>query len=219
MIVCENISWSAGSFSLSNLNLSVPARAYAVLMGKSGCGKTSLLEMLCGLRHPDSGRILLDGAEASSLPPGMRRIGYVPQDSALFPTYTVRENIAFAPRVQGCAASETRTRVDTLAEQLGITHLLDRLPAQLSGGERQRTALGRALAAKPRILLLDEPLSALDEDLRAELCALLQAVHRQYELTTLHVTHSRREAQELADLRLSLDSRGVQEHPDAQASP
>jgi ABC-type sugar transport system ATPase subunit len=149
----------------------------------------------------------------TGLPPGQRRIGYVPQDSALFPTYSVRENIAFAPTVQGCAKTEIRSRVETLAEQLGITHLLDRLPYQLSGGERQRTALGRALASQPRILLLDEPLSALDEELHAELCTLLRTVHTRHQLTTLHVTHSRREAEALADLRLHFESGRITEHP------
>lgn len=212
MISCERISWSAGDFALHDLSFHVPSRTYAVLMGRSGCGKTSLLEILCGLRAPASGRVLLDGTDATDLPPGMRRIGYVPQDSALFPTYTVRANIGFGPTIQGCAKAEIQNRVEELASQLGITHLLDRLPTQLSGGERQRTALGRALGAKPRILLLDEPLGALDEDLHAELCALLRTVHRQYQLTVLHVTHSRREADQLADLQLVLDSRGIREH-------
>lgn len=211
MIACEHICWSASTFALRNLSFHVPSQAYAVLMGSSGCGKTSLLEIICGLRAPSSGCVLLDGTNATHLPPGQRRIGYVPQDSALFPTYTVRGNIGFGPAIQGCSKAEIGTRVETLAEQLGITHLLDRLPAKLSGGERQRTALGRALASKPRILLLDEPLSALDEDLHAELCTLLRAVHRQYQLTVLHVTHSRREAEELGDLQLFLDSEGVRE--------
>jgi ABC-type sugar transport system ATPase subunit len=182
-------------------------------MGRSGCGKTSLLEILCGLRAPSAGRIHLYETEATLLPPHLRGIGYVPQDSALFPTYTVRENIGFAPRLQGCSPRETRARVDALADQLGIAHLLERLPAQLSGGERQRTALGRALAARPRILLLDEPLSALDEDLQADLRSLLRSIHDSHALTTLHVTHSRTEAGQLADLRLVLEAGGVHEWP------
>ncbi len=209
MIVCEDLCWSAGSFALNNLSLSIPTGAYTVLMGRSGCGKTSLLEILCGLRPPSAGRVLLAGADATFLPAGKRRIGYVPQDAALFPAHTVRENVGFAPTLQGLPKPEVRARVNLLAEQLGITHLLERLPAQLSGGERQRTALGRALAAQPRILLLDEPLSALDEDLHTELCALLLRMHREHRLTTLHVTHSRKEADALADLRLFFSAAGI----------
>lgn len=212
MIACEQLSWSAGSFALPRLSFSIPSGAYGILMGRSGSGKTTILELLCGLREPSAGRVLLDGMDATGLAPGLRRIGYVPQDSALFPTYSVRENIAFGPRVQGCPRAEVDERVDRVAVQLGISHLLDRLPAGLSGGERQRTALGRALAARPRFLLLDEPLSALDEELRSELCALLLNLHAEYKLTTLHVTHSRREAEELSHLLLTLDSNGVRVH-------
>jgi ABC-type sugar transport system ATPase subunit len=206
MIRCENICWAAGDFVLQNVCFEVPPRSYAVLMGRSGSGKSSLLEILCGLRTPLSGRVFLDGVDATCLPPAKRRLGYVPQDSALFPTYSVRENLEFAPLLQGCNRSEVRERVARLAEQLEIAHLLNRQPGQLSGGERQRTALGRALAAQPRILLLDEPLSALDEDLQTGLRTLLRSIHQAHPLTVLHVTHSRAEAQQLADVRFSLDA-------------
>ena len=141
----------------------------------------------------------------SDQPPARRGIGYVPQDGALFPTMTVGEQIGFAPRLRGVGQKEIDSRVGKLAEQLGIKHLLDRRPEGLSGGERQRVALGRALSAQPRVLLLDEPLSAVDEDTRDEISGLLKRVQQEFSLTALHITHSRAEARQLADLMFRID--------------
>ncbi len=206
MIRLENIAWSAGTFRLENLSMEVPANRYAVLMGRTGSGKTSLVEILCGLRYLTAGKIWIGEHEVTYAAPGERSIGYVPQDGALFPTMSVWEQMAFAPKLQKRSVKEIEALVKKLADELGITGLLDRLPTGLSGGERQRVALGRALAAKPQVLLLDEPLSALDEEMRDEVAQLLKQVQREHRLTVLHITHSSREAQQLADVVFRLEN-------------
>jgi ABC-type sugar transport system ATPase subunit len=218
MIRFENISWSAGTFALSGVSFTVPQGSYAVLMGRSGSGKTSLLELLCGLRFPSSGAIWIGDREITNLTPGERGIGYVPQDGALFPTMTVRENIGFALRIRGESGPGSRAAVESLAERLGIAGVLDRKPQHLSGGERQRVALARALAAKPTVLVLDEPLSALDEELREDLARLLKEIQRDLKLTTLHVTHHRQEAAQLADHVLRLEHGSVACDPVLQSN-
>lgn len=209
MIRLENISWIAPgkgrSPILDGLSFEVPSAAYAVLMGRTGSGKTTLLEILCGLRSPGSGTVRIDGREVTDLPPGERGIGYVPQDGALFPTLTVREQIAFGLRMRGVAADEIETRVLEAAEGVGVSALLDRLPTGLSGGERQRVALARALVVKPSVLLLDEPLASVDEETQDGLIDLLQRTQREHRITVLHVTHSRREAEGLGELHLRLE--------------
>jgi ABC-type sugar transport system ATPase subunit len=218
MIRFENISWSAGTFALSGVSFTVPQGSYAVLMGRSGSGKTSLLELLCGLRFPSSGAIWIGDREITNLTPGERGIGYVPQDGALFPTMTVRENIGFALRIRGESGPGSRAAVESLAERLGIAGVLDRKPQHLSGGERQRVALARALAATPTVLVLDEPLSALDEELREDLARLLKEIQRDLKLTTLHVTHHRQEAAQLADHVLRLENGSVACDPVLQSN-
>ena len=213
MIRFDNISWHAGAFRLADVSFEVTAQRYAVLMGRTGCGKTSLLEILCGLRRAHSGRVFIGGRDVTHEPPGARGIGYVPQDGAMFPTFTVREQLGFALRLRRRPADEINTRVAELAGELGVAHLLNRLPQNLSGGERQRVALGRALAAKPKVLLLDEPLSALDEELRDDLAALLKRVQREHGITALHITHSRAEAAALADVVFRLDEGRICEVP------
>ena len=218
MIRFQNISWSAGTFALSGVSFAVPQGSYAVLMGRSGSGKTSLLELLCGLRFPSSGAIWLGDREITGLTPRERGIGYVPQDGALFPTMTVRQNVGFAPRIRGESGPSASAAVEALAEQLGIAGVLERKPQHLSGGERQRVALARALAAKPSVLVLDEPLSALDEELREDLARLLKQIQRDLKLTTLHVTHHRQEAAQLADHVLRLENGSVTCDPVQQSN-
>lgn len=206
MIQLDHITWKAGErVILADVSVAIPANTYAVLMGSTGCGKTSLLEILCGLRSPTSGRVRLDGVDVTDLEPRERGIGYVPQDLALFPGLKVWDQIAFAPKLRGLPLVEIDSRVRRLAEQFGIAPLLNRLPDMLSGGEKQRVALARALAAQPKLLLLDEPLSALDEGMRAEAVSLLQKVQQDHALTVLHVTHSSSEAAALGHLHLRMN--------------
>ncbi len=204
MIRLENISWSAPGFDLRDVNFTVPAGRYGVLMGKTGTGKTSLLEVICGLREPLSGQVWLDGRDVTRLPPGARRLGYVPQDGAMFPTMTVREQIGFGLRMQRQDPAEIESRVSELARKVGVSHLLDRKPPGLSGGEKQRVALARALVMRPSVLLLDEPLASLDEETQSGLIDLLKGTQTEYGITVLHVTHSRREAEILGNARLRL---------------
>lgn len=213
MIDLEDISIRSGSFALSHVRLSISAGDYAVLMGGTGQGKTTILEAICGLRTVTTGRVLLGGADVTPLRPGDRGVGYVPQDLALFPMMTVRGHLEFALRVRRWPAQQTRDRVAELASVLGIERLLDRDVRRLSGGEAQRVALGRALSFRPRVLLLDEPLNALDEATRDRLCELLRQVQRTSGLTTLHITHSRAEAAALADRLIVLESGRLHERP------
>ncbi len=212
MITLKNITWRApAGFELRDICVEIPARTYAVLMGPTGCGKTTLLEILCGLRTPAAGRVILEGRDVTGLEPHRRGIGYLPQDLALFPNKRVRGQIGFAPRLRGEAKDAVEKQVWGLAQDLGITHLLDRLPDLLSGGEKQRVALARALAARPKVLLLDEPLSALDEGTRAEATLLLKGLQVRHGLTVLHVTHSRAEAEALGQMRLRLEGGSIVE--------
>jgi len=204
MIELCDVSIRAGDFALSQISFEVVTGQYAVLMGKTGRGKTTILEAICGLRKIDGGRILVHGTDVTNWSPADREIGYVPQDLALFPTLTVAEHLRFALRLRKYAASQIAHRTSELADVLGITHLLDRSIEGLSGGESQRVALGRALSFDPPVLLLDEPLSALDESTRHEMQTLLLKVKESTGVTTLHVTHSVEEATALADRRFQL---------------
>lgn len=209
MIRLENISWTPPGKGretiLDGLSFEIPSASYAVLMGRTGSGKTTLLEILCGLRAPTSGSVWINEREVTSLPPGERGIGYVPQDGALFPTLTVREQIGFGLRMRGVPATEIEPRVLEAAKGVGVSSLLDRLPPGLSGGERQRVALARALVVKPSVLLLDEPLASVDEETQDDLMELLQRTQRDHRITVLHVTHSRREAEGLGEIHLRLE--------------
>lgn len=214
MVILERISIRQGRFSLSDVSLRVESGAYAVLMGRTGSGKTTLLETVIGFRRPETGRVLLDGRDITHWNPALRGVGYVPQDGALFSRMTVRDHLAFALQIRRVSREQMRRRVDELASLLQIGHLLDRRPGKLSGGERQRVALGRALSFRPRVLCLDEPLSALDDETRQEMCRLLQAVRRETGVTTLHVTHNEPEAMILAsDLFRIVDGRVVSQTP------
>ncbi len=207
----EQLSLSAGDFACGNLNLDVADGSYAVLMGRTGCGKTTLLETICGLRPSAGGRIFLGGVDVTHRRAAERGIGYVPQDAALFPTMTVRAQLGFALTIRKESRQSIADRVDSLARLLGITPLLDRLPAGLSGGERQRVALGRALSFRPRLLVLDEPLAALDDATREELHEVLAEAHRSSAVTTFHVTHSIADARALADSVWTLGDEGLVE--------
>ena len=209
MISVKQLSVQIGNFSLSKIGFEIPTGEYAVLMGKTGSGKTTLMESVCGLKAIQSGRILLMGIDVTNKKPAERGIGYVPQDGALFTTMNVREHLAFALKLRKWPAGQIEKRIRELAELLGIAYLLERFPHGLSGGERQRVALGRALSYRPGILCMDEPLSALDEDSRGEMCDLLKTVQAHTGVTVLHVTHSKTEAIQLADRVLLLSNNEV----------
>jgi ABC-type Fe3+/spermidine/putrescine transport system ATPase subunit len=192
----SGLSARAGSFTLGPVSLDVPADRVLVVLGPSGAGKTMLLETIAGLRPRQAGQISLAGTDITGLPPERRRIGLVFQDAALFPHLTVRDNVRFGPRAHRAASPEGS---GDLLHQLGIEHLADRTPRSLSGGERQRVALARALAIQPGLLLLDEPLSALDQPTREDMRALLQRLLAELEIPAAHVTHDRDEALSLGD--------------------
>ena len=210
MIQVQNLAVRAGSFALDAVSFEVAQGDYAILMGRTGSGKTTILESLCGLRTIAGGRISLMGRDVTHLKPAERGVGFVPQDGALFPTMRVRQQLGFALTVRKWRQRDIAQRVDELANLLGLGHLLDRWPQKLSGGEKQRVALGRALAPRPGILCLDEPLSALDEATRESMYELLQSVRKHTGVTTLHITHSRREADRLGDVVYRIENGAIE---------
>ncbi len=196
MIRVSDLYASAGRFRLREMSLDLPAGAYGAIVGPTGAGKTLLLETIAGLQPLDSGAVFAHGENLSSAAPEERRLGYVPQDRALFPHMSVAKNIAFGLQDR---APDNNSRVSGLVLELGIAHLVDRRPSTLSGGEAQRVALARALAPDPPALLLDEPLTGLDPATRLEMISVLRSVHRSVGTTILHVTHEMEEALALAD--------------------
>jgi ABC-type sugar transport system ATPase subunit len=196
----------AGETRISQISLTIPSGAYAVLLGPTGCGKTTLLETIAGLQPLHGGSLMINGEDMARRDPADRGIGYVPQDGALFLTMTVRQQLVFALRIRRRTIAEQEQRLEELASQLALRSLLDRRPHELSGGERQRVALGRALASKPPLLLLDEPLSSLDDETREAMQVVLAEVYSANSSTILHVTHREEEAQALSSLIIRFDS-------------
>ena len=189
-----------GTFTaLHGIDLEIAPGEFFVLLGPSGSGKTTTLRILAGLEPHDAGRVLQDGVDVTERAPGERDVAMVFQSYALYPHMTVRENIAFPLRMVGTAAAEIETAVRDAAAKVHIEHLLDRRPGQLSGGQQQRCALARAIVRKPRLFLLDEPLSNLDAKLRVETRVELRKLQRALNVTTVYVTHDQEEAMTLAD--------------------
>jgi putative spermidine/putrescine transport system ATP-binding protein len=186
--------------AVDGVNLKIPNGAYCCLLGPSGCGKATILRMIAGHDDPTAGEILIGGENVVGLPPVARRTAMMFQSYALFPHLNVRDNIAFALQVRGIAKAERRKAADAMMEKVRLTEFADRLPAQLSGGQQQRVALARAAITEPRVLLLDEPLSALDEFLRIQMRQELRHMQRELGITFVHVTHTQLEAIALADL-------------------
>lgn len=200
----SNVQVAIGTETLGDFTFTVPTGSYAVLMGQTGSGKTSILETISGLRPLRGGTVRVGGTDVSCYSPSARNIGYVPQDLVLFPHLNVREHLAFALKLRGESSTAIKSRVDEVADWLEITTVMDRPVTHLSGGEAQRVALGRALSFRPSVLLLDEPLSALDERTRTSAQALLATINTCNDVTVLHVTHNSQEAVALADIRLNL---------------
>jgi len=190
----RDLSVDLGEFHLRHIDLEIEAGEYFVILGPTGAGKTVLLETIAGLFRHSSGGILLDDEEVSHTPPERRGIGFVYQDYALFPHLSVGENVAFGLKLRRVERAVILERVTAISEMLGLKELLHRRPNTLSGGEQQRAALARALVVEPRLLLLDEPLSALDPETREALRSELGGVQSQLGTTTLHVTHDFEEA-------------------------
>lgn len=209
MIRIENLTLTVGEFSLREVELEVPDGEFFVIIGPTGAGKTVLLESIAGLLKVRRGKILVDGRDISVLPPEERGVGIVYQDSSLFPHLTVRQNILYGLRYQPEPAGEEE--IEKLVSVLGLGELLDRLPINLSGGERQRTALARALAVRPSVLLLDEPLNALDPHFRGEIQLMLENLHRQSGITFLMVTHDFNEALALAHRGAVINNGGIEQ--------
>jgi ABC-type sugar transport system ATPase subunit len=199
MIEVRDLIVKQGAFTLPKISFRIETGKYAVLMGKTGAGKSTILESICGLRKVSSGQILIDGVDVTRWSPPDRNVGYMPQDLALFPTLNVREHLEFAMKLRWIPDHKRTEQIGFLASMLGLERLLDRKIQGLSGGESQRVALGRALSFGPRVLLLDEPLSALDAETRGTAQQLLKEINRKTGVTVLHVTHSQEEATALAD--------------------
>ncbi|MBN1106949.1 MAG: ABC transporter ATP-binding protein [Deltaproteobacteria bacterium] len=199
MIRIENLNIRLLAFHLRDIHLSVGENEFFMLMGPTGAGKTVLLEAIAGLIRVDRGRIFVRGRDVTELPSEKREVGIVYQDQALFPHLRVIQNVAYGLHFHHVGREEGKKRLRRLTELLGIDHLLSRLPVNLSGGEKQRVALARALVVQPRVLLLDEPFSAIDPVFREEIRNALKVVHQNTDTTFLMVTHDFGEALALAD--------------------
>ncbi|WP_018700380.1 ABC transporter ATP-binding protein [Amorphus coralli] len=185
--------------AVGGVSLDIRDNEFFALLGASGSGKTTLLRMLAGFETPTSGAILLDGQDVSAVPPNHRPVNLMFQSYALFPHMTVAQNIAYGLEMDRMPRSEIRTRVDEMLEVIQLSHLSGRKPEQLSGGQRQRVALARALVKRPRVLLLDEPLGALDKKLRGEMQLELKRIQDEFGITFIVVTHDQEEALVMAD--------------------
>ena len=184
---------------VKDFNLSVEQGEFISFLGPSGCGKTTLLRMVAGFETPSSGAIGIEGQDVTRLRPNQRNIGMVFQAYALFPNLNVAQNVGFGLRVAGMPKAEIAARVDEMLRLIGLSDLGERYPFQLSGGQQQRVALARALAPKPRVLLLDEPLSALDAKIRVSLREEIRSIQKQLGITTIFVTHDQEEALSISD--------------------
>ena len=199
MIKIADLNIKFTAFKLTDISLRIKPGEYFILLGPTGAGKTLLLEAIAGLHQLESGHIYIKGQEATDLSPELRRAGIVYQDYALFPHLTVAQNIAYGLKQKGLPKQKQKEMARKMADFLGITHLLSRYPPTLSGGEQQRTALARALVVEPEILLLDEPLSALDNQSKKKIQQELRRIHKEFKKTILHISHDMEEALSLGD--------------------
>ena len=211
-----NKRYDDGFQAVQNLNLEIKDKEFLVLLGPSGCGKSTTLRMLAGLEDVTEGSILIDGMKINHLPAGARGLGMVFQSYALYPHMTIRGNLAFGLRMmkgtEKLAETEITARVDEIASLLELREHLDKKPRELSGGQRQRVALGRALVRRPKVLLMDGPLSNLDAELRHQMRNEIRRLHDELGTTTIYVTHDQIEAMTLADRIAILDKGELQQH-------
>lgn len=206
-IVFKNICKSFGDVKvIENLNLTLKDGEFTVLVGASGCGKTTLLRMVAGIGPATSGEIYMDGEEISDIPPGKRGIAMVFQNYAIYPTMSVRGNIEFGLRNKKIPKEARKRLIDEVAETVGLTPYLDRKPGALSGGQRQRVALARAMVKKPKVFLMDEPLSNLDAKLRGSMRSELIELHNRLKTSFVYVTHDQAEAMGMADTIILMDA-------------
>jgi spermidine/putrescine transport system ATP-binding protein len=205
----ENITRRFGNFTaVDDVTLDIERGESFSLLGPSGCGKTTLLRIVAGFDQPDSGRVWLDGKDITGLPPNERPVNTVFQNYALFPHMTVRENIGFGPKIAGMPAADLRREVDQMLELVDLASHAGKKPGLLSGGQKQRVAIARALVNKPKVLLLDEPLAALDLKLRQRLLVELHAIHKEVGITFIYVTHDQSEAMSISD-RIAVMNKGA----------
>ncbi len=208
IISIKNVSKRFGSSvtAVDNVTFDIKANEFFALLGPSGCGKTTLLRMIAGLETPTEGQIILDGRDMLEIPPNKRPVNMVFQSYAVFPHMSVEDNVAYGLRVTGVPSEETATRVVDALEMVKLSQLSKRMPNQLSGGQRQRVALARALVKRPKVLLLDEPLSALDAKLREAMQLELSNLQRKVGITFIIVTHDQDEALSMADRIAVMDT-------------
>lgn len=199
MISIENIKLSVPTLTIENISITINDNEYFVLLGPTGAGKSLFLDIIAGAYRPDEGHIFLNGEDITMKAPERRNIGYVPQEYSLFNNMNVKDNITFGLRVHGLSREEAEKEVEPLIKVLELDKLLKKRPEVLSGGEKQKVAIARALAIKPKLLLLDEPLTGLDLNIKEKFTYELKRIHREYGLTTIHVTHEPSQALELAD--------------------
>ena len=199
MIILENISKDWREFKIQDINLEIKEQEYFILLGPTGAGKTLLLELIAGFHYADKGNIFFEKENINTYPPEKRNIGFVYQNYMLFPHKNVEQNIEYGLKLRKIEKSEIREKIKEISEILKITHLLHRNVKTLSGGEQQRIALARVLVIKPKLLLLDEPLSALDPLIQKDIRKELKKIHKELGITTIHVTHNQEEALLLAD--------------------
>lgn len=208
MIEISDLCKDWKEFSIEDINLEVKSGEYFVILGPTGAGKTLLLETIAGFYIPDKGKVLIDGHDVTGLPPEKRKIGFIYQDYSLFPHLNVEQNIVFGLKLKNPSSPDAnRERVEEIMDWLSIAHLAHRYPATLSGGEQQKVAIARAIAIEPTLLLLDEPLSALDRRTKDYLREELKRVKEKLGITMVHVTHDQTEALVLAD-RIAVMMRG-----------